>query len=129
MPMERHRYPRHWERLAFGVKALADWRCEQCDRPCRTPGEPLHEFICRIQGDSGGGLDWVNQTAVAEICHHPARFVLTTAHLDQNPANNRASNLRALCAGCHLRHDAAFKRFNAAQKRERMGQLNLLEMG
>lgn len=33
------------------------------------------------------------------------KIVLTTAHLDRNPANNDRSNLAALCQRCHLRHD------------------------
>jgi 5-methylcytosine-specific restriction endonuclease McrA len=35
----------------------------------------------------------------------PARVVLTIAHLNHNPADNRPSNLRALCQRCHLKYD------------------------
>jgi len=38
---------------------------------------------------------------------HCVRIVLTVAHLDQNPSNNAALNLRALCQRCHLAHDRA----------------------
>jgi 5-methylcytosine-specific restriction endonuclease McrA len=33
------------------------------------------------------------------------RVVLSVAHLNHNPADNRAENLKALCQRCHLRHD------------------------
>lgn len=33
------------------------------------------------------------------------RVTLSTAHLDHDPANNRAKNLKALCQICHLQHD------------------------
>ena len=33
------------------------------------------------------------------------KTILTCAHLDQNPTHNDPSNLMALCARCHLRHD------------------------
>jgi hypothetical protein len=36
------------------------------------------------------------------------RVVLAAAHLDNNPANNRLSNLRGLCQRCHMLHDRPF---------------------
>jgi hypothetical protein len=33
------------------------------------------------------------------------RIVLATAHLDHDPANNEAANLKALCQRCHILHD------------------------
>lgn len=125
MPMERDRYPADWDAIALRVKEAASWRCQDCDRPCRKPGESLSEFIERIQGTSHPDLDWINQTAVSTICEHPTRFVLTTAHLNQDPADNSPSNLKALCAPCHLRHDAPFREANAYAKRERRGQMSL----
>lgn len=117
MPMERDRYPRCWERLAFGVKALAGWRCQECDRPCRKPGVPWHDFAL-----------WLTEQGCFPDLDKPQQWTLTVGHLDQNPSNNRTTNLKALCAGCHLRHDRAFFKFNRAAKLERRGQLNLLEV-
>lgn len=40
---------------------------------------------------------------------HPvtaSMVVLTIAHVDQDPANNEHSNLRAWCQRCHNKHDA-----------------------
>ncbi|MDX2215469.1 MAG: hypothetical protein SFY66_19555 [Oculatellaceae cyanobacterium bins.114] len=125
MPMERDRYPKNWDEIALKVKESADWKCQQCDRPCRRTGEDLGDFIKQIQGCNHSSLDWVNQTAVSTICEHPARFVLTVAHLDQDPSNNDPSNLKALCSGCHLKHDAPFRAANTKAKLERKGQLSL----
>ena len=39
---------------------------------------------------------------------HPetgSRVVLTVAHLNHDPTDNRDENLAALCQRCHLRHD------------------------
>lgn len=44
-----------------------------------------------------------------ETCDRPhgaGGVVLTTAHLDHDPANNADDNLRALCQRCHLAYDA-----------------------
>lgn len=77
MPMDRKRYPKDWEQLAFEVKRDAGWRCEKCGIQCRRPGEPY------VTG----------------------RFVLTVAHLNHVPEDCRRENLMALCAPCHLKID------------------------
>ena len=126
MPMQRELYPPNWEEIAWNTKKAANWRCEQCGRPCRQQGEDLFTFIERIKGEPHADLDWVNQTAISTICDKPQRFTLTVAHLDQNPGNNAPENLKALCAPCHLNYDRPFKAHNSKRKRERQGQLNLL---
>jgi hypothetical protein len=52
--------------------------------------------------------------------------VLTTAHLDRDPANNADENLAALCRRCHLVYDAPHHRQTARLRRDReTGQLRL----
>ncbi len=41
MPMEKNRYPADWKKIAFAVKQAAGWRCQQCGKQCRKPGERL----------------------------------------------------------------------------------------
>ena len=41
MPMERERYPADWQRIALAKKEAVGWRCEQCGKQCRRPGEPF----------------------------------------------------------------------------------------
>lgn len=126
MPWDRSRYPDDWDALANQIKTDAKWRCQQCDRPCRMPGESLHDFAQRIEGIPGPDLDWANQTAIAEIFRHPQKFCLTVAHMDQDPRNNDPSNLKALCAPCHCRYDLSQMARKKMLKREHNGQLTLL---
>ena len=37
----------------------------------------------------------------------PGKVVLSAAHLNHTPGDNRATNLKALCQRCHLQHDRA----------------------
>ncbi|MEM6353658.1 MAG: HNH endonuclease [Cyanobacteria bacterium P01_D01_bin.14] len=121
--MDRELYPPDWESIATEIKSRADWKCEECGRVCRRPGEDLYEFWCRICT----APQLVMCPVVAEAQEKPIAFVLTVAHLDHQPENCDRTNLRALCSGCHLRYDnqpeqRAIKR---RLKRERQGQMSL----
>ena len=53
-------------------------------------------------------------------------IVLTIAHLDHDPRNNDAANLKALCQRCHNRHDAKDRAKNRLARLEReSGQLRI----
>ena len=75
MPMKRELYPADWNDIALKKKESVGWKCEDCGKQCRKPGEPFDTH---------------------------AR-TLTVHHIDMNPGNCDPSNLIALCAGCHLR--------------------------
>lgn len=90
MPMQRDLYPDNWAEIAAGCKAAAGWKSEECGKRCRKPGEPF-------------------------IGH---KYTLTVSHRDHNPANCDPSNLRALCAPCHLRYDAKHHAETRRKKRE-----------
>jgi hypothetical protein len=115
--------------MAIAIKEAAHWQCQQCGRPCRKRGESVAAFEQR--------LDPKWQPLLAEkradyertgvLKYKPQRFLLTVAHLDQDPSNSDPENLSALCAPCHLRYDRRFQGFNRRQKLERHGQLNLFE--
>lgn len=79
MPMRGELYPEGWEQIAFEKKESVGWQCEGCGKQCRKPGEPFDTH----------------------------RNTLTVAHLNHVPMDCRAENLKALCAPCHLRYDAA----------------------
>ena len=121
MPMDRRLYPSNWGAIALLTKWLADWTCQHCGKQCRRTGEPLHEFIERVRGPR------LSECPLAdEIMEHPGRFTLTVAHLDHDPWNPNA-RLKALCAPCHCRYDLSQMERKRTIKRERLGQLNLLE--
>ena len=78
MPMDKKRYPIHWQTIANEVKQKADWKCQMCGKQCRKPGEPFDTH----------------------------KRTLTVAHLNHAPEDVRPENLMAMCAPCHLRYDA-----------------------
>lgn len=82
MPMRRELYPKSWDAIAREVKDAADWRCFNCWKQCRRPGEVFDTH----------------------------RRTLTCAHVNHKPRDVRRRNLRALCAPCHLGYDNATRR-------------------
>jgi hypothetical protein len=56
------------------------------------------------------------------------KVVLATAHLDHNPSNNKARNLKACCQRCHMLHDREEHRRRrriALRKKNALGDLFL----
>lgn len=93
-PENRARYPRHWKRISIRVREAAGWRCEGSPAypDCRAPnGEPHPETGSRV--------------------------VLTVAHLDHQPENCAAENLRAWCQRCHNTYDMAERRRGIEERR------------
>lgn len=87
----KHLYPSHWAKISHNIRFVrARGRCESCGA---------------VHGQRR--LFSPTQSAV----------ILACAHLDHDPANNRATNLRALCQECHLRHDRADNTARAALTR------------
>ncbi|NJM67488.1 MAG: hypothetical protein HC851_18350 [Acaryochloris sp. RU_4_1] len=124
MPMIKARYPADWNAIALQVKNTANWCCTECGKPCRKPGVEWLHFAYWIMITHPQWFPLTEEDGEAKI----QRFTLTVAHLDQNPQNNEPSNLKALCAPCHLRFDAPFRQHNAYTKRQWFGQLTLEEL-
>ena len=110
MPMNRSLYPPNWDEIALKITTETNWTCEQCKRPCRRPGESVEQLSKRL----------------GQPIPHPQQYCLTVAHLDHRPENCDRANLRALCAPCHCRYDLSQMGTKQRLKRERKGQLNLL---
>ncbi len=117
MPCEWSRYTQNWKTLSHQKKEQAQWHCEECGKPCLCPGESWTNFLIRV--------NWTIHQAIAE---KPGRYVLTVAHLDQDPGNNNPANLKALCTVCHLLYDVPFRAANRLAKLERKGQGNLFDL-
>lgn len=115
-PALRWYYPIDWPQLSHWVRFVrACGQCEHCKRPhsrhidCLADGrwqDPKSGLWRDAQGRKSDppGLQAVHQT----------RVLLAAAHLDHDPSNNRAANLRALCQRCHMLHD---RPHHAAQRR------------
>lgn len=95
-------YPKNWAAISKRIRfERAQNRCEHCGAENHRP--------------------------------HPvtgSRVVLTVAHLNHDPADNRESNLAALCQKCHNTWDADFRRENRLRRMRReaeaAGQLRLV---
>jgi len=128
MPIIRARYPDDWEAIALRIKHEANWCCQQCQRPCRQPSESLADFLKRVkqwrqQRDSSGVASPTPRPAKFEEA--PRRYLLTVAHLDQQPSNQDPDNLKALCTVCHLQFDSKFRAKQKQLKAEFFGQLSI----
>ena len=110
-PELRWLYPIDWTELSRVIRfERAKGRCETCGRPHGRLISHLGdgrwfdpETECWRDGQ-GRAIDWIGFSDDGGQLRR-TRVVLATAHLDHNPSNNRAKNLKALCQRCHLLHD------------------------
>ena len=107
-------YPADWHEITQKLKGEVGWKCEQCGV----------EHGIMIYRNKFNPDKYIGEDESDELYYHrteyptrPHKVVLTTAHLDHNPANNERSNLRVLCQRCHLLHDLAHHQYNARQTR------------
>lgn len=134
MPINLNLYPDNWKEIALSIKQAANWTCEWCGRPCRPPGISLKQTEQWLRDNHPEWLSHLykvvedDKNGTVRIAK-PQRFTLTTAHLDHNPNNCEADNLKALCSVCHLNFDR--NDWNRTRKVRRMklweqyGQLTL----
>lgn len=97
-PENRHKYPSNWKDLREAVLKRAHHRCELCFVPNGAIIQRDETGIWRHAIESSG-----------------TRIVLTTAHINQDIADNRMVNLLALCQRCHLRIDAPYRKSKVTQ--------------
>ena len=129
-PDLRKFYGRHWrEVVRRRIIRRARNRCEQC-------GVPNSRIVVRFGGawldtesgkwrDSAGRLGPLD---VAEI-ERQVHVILTVAHLNHVPGDDRDENLAALCQWCHLHfdqtHHAATRAGRKDQRRPLLRQAGL----
>lgn len=93
-PENRDRYPADWPVISECVRfGRAQGRCE-CRGEC---GRPRHHLDTDGRCRNRHGLP---------AYRTGSRVVLTTAHLNHTPEDTDPDNLRAMCQGCHVHHDA-----------------------
>ncbi len=88
MPCDLSQYRPDWKAFAFALKESVGWLCEGCGAP--------------------------------HAKRHPQTgsvVVLTVAHLNHQPRDDRRENLRVWCQCCHNRHDARHRAVNAIHTR------------
>lgn len=113
MPMDRSLYPPNWEEISAALKEQVGQVCEQCGIPNEiyiyrnkfNPAKWIREPEEWEDSEESEALEHELYYHRTEYPRKPHQVVLTTAHLDHNPANNERSNLRVLCQRCHLLYD------------------------
>ncbi len=126
-------YPRDWSAISRRVRfGRAGGRCEGCGRPhgAVLRGLPDGRWFdperASWRDARGRPARWPDLEDWARL--RRSRVVLAAAHLDHDPGNNRARNLRCLCQRCHLRHDRAHhlaERWITYRRRLALGDLFL----
>lgn len=123
-PELKHLYPKNWREISRRIRfERAGGKCERCAAP--------HNKWRR--SDSDYFYDSLEDAALGAVNIHEdeaklTRIVLTTAHLNHDPTDNREENLAALCQRCHLAHDQHHHLQSRRLNRERRsGQGRLFE--
>lgn len=126
-------YPSNWRALSQRVRfERAGGRCQGCGRPhledvqCLPDGRWFDPTSLTWRDRRGRPARWPDLIDMVRM--RRTRVVLAAAHLDNNPANNRLTNLRSLCQRCHMLHDRPFhlmQRWLTYRRRWAIGDLFL----
>jgi hypothetical protein len=96
-----------WLATRARILARARNKCEQCKAPNRELVGRAENGMWRLL-DTGAA--WHrnngNVTTFYPAIGREVRIVLTIAHLNHTPGDDRDENLKALCQWCHLNYDA-----------------------
>jgi hypothetical protein len=109
-PEMRGFYPSDWPLISRRVRfERAAGICQGCGRPhamtvgCLPDGRWFDATQHTWRNGRGRPTRWPDLVERVQI--RQTRVVLAAAHLDHDPRNNRARNLRSLCQRCHMIHD------------------------
>jgi 5-methylcytosine-specific restriction endonuclease McrA len=108
-----------WPAIRRRILERAGHCCEQC-------GVPNGEVAARNGGwwaipGLAYAMDANGQPAcpvAVFLANRYVRIVLTIAHLNHNPADNRDENLKALCQWCHLNWDRLHHKETRCQRKD-----------
>lgn len=115
-PENKHRYPADWKDIRYEVLERAKHCCEFCGVKNHAIGyrSEAYGFTDLSALGSMTTLEGTISAEVNQMNHmkfHASRgekiitIVLTIAHLDHTPENNKKDNLKALCQKCHNKYD------------------------
>ncbi|MBM3744188.1 MAG: hypothetical protein FJW34_00150 [Acidobacteria bacterium] len=99
------------------ILARARNRCERCGVPDRI--ETIRAGSAWFEAHYSRWFDHRRRVAspLARAVR-TVRVVLTVAHLNHDPADNRDENLAALCQWCHLHYDAPHHKETRATRKD-----------
>lgn len=124
MPIkDKSLYPPTWSEISKRVREEAGQHCQQCHVAngaviYRSDSgahwyDPLEDaYFAWPSGDRMHGR------FEADCRDNASKIVLTVAHLDHTPSNNKPENLRALCQACHNALDLPHRKANAKKTRQ-----------
>jgi hypothetical protein len=125
-PELRHHYRGPvWREIRERILRRADNQCERCAVPNHETVERYESLPGRCYRIEDGtefaaGIGKTGESVRASEMPPPDRvskIVLTIAHLNHDPSDNRDENLAALCQWCHNHHDVEFRQANARKTR------------
>jgi hypothetical protein len=115
-----------WPLIRLAVMVQAARRCEWGHGSLDWCAAPDRSFV-RWVGEKWEALTNGELDAMTSEGERPVLIVLTVAHLNQDPTDNRRSNLKALCQRHHNRLDAKFRAAGIRSRRHaKAGQEELL---
>lgn len=111
-----------WPETRAAILARADGRCE-CRGRCggKHPGERC-DLPDRVWIERSPDRPWLWREVDPKRVSGAARVILTVAHLNHTPGDDRPENLEALCQYCHTQYD---KGAQWAHRRHRQHQAAL----
>jgi 5-methylcytosine-specific restriction endonuclease McrA len=98
-PENKKLYPKNWKSIREKILLRSKNKCEFCG---------VENYAIGYRDENGKFIELVElekQNAALFDGKKLIKIVLTIAHLDHNPQNNKESNLKALCQKCHLNYD------------------------
>lgn len=110
----KHHYGAQWQReIRPRILARERHRCKFCKKPDRTTVLQVLEdgrmWWTKLFGgplfDQHGRIVLHDTDFAPKFRFKRVHVVLTIAHLNHDPADNRGENLAALCQWCHLNYD------------------------
>ncbi|HMV87629.1 MAG TPA: hypothetical protein PLD20_05715 [Blastocatellia bacterium] len=107
-PELKHLYPPDWKAISRRIRfERAGGRCERCGVPNGALRAANGEWWFSEDVMDAEGEPVMDVAEAEEILDvgKLSLIVLTTAHLNHDPTDNREENLAALCQKCHLAHD------------------------
>lgn len=126
-PENRALYPANWKKeIRPAALERAGHKCQHCDVPnyavARWANGTWQIDSERIESFAMSKVEAAINNDVCEWEPGDPKWiviVLTIAHLNHDPTDNRPENLRALCQRCHLKWDAMLHKTNSYNTRRK----------
>lgn len=129
-------YGREWQtETRPRILTRAGHQCEQCAKPNHATIETVKYVLPEMFGGyrmhwrhigHAPGNTWIGQRGTVDLFQDfdqlhrvdTIRVVLTVAHLNHTPGDDRDENLAALCQWCHLIHDLQHHQESRATRKD-----------